>query len=711
MIRIRTTWAGLSAGSDQAGGAAPAKALKTVLVLSLMGWLFGTAGAAVEKKISPDNPLAPYIKLVEADVFNDAARGGPGPRPGGSIVIRAPSDHRTLNLLTENAAPTQEYLALLFDSLISRDSETLEWLPWIARRWEIRDLVTLKSGEVIEGRIRSETEREVVIQPGAGKLTVGKTDLASWDAATSQAVTKDGQRLRGVINDIVFTIEIERDSGAPLRTIARSDVAEKEVSTAGQITKRPAILRNVVFLFYLRDDVRWHDGQPVTAADVRFTVELIQNESVDAGHLRNYYRDLEKIEVLDGNVVKFTWARPYFQALDFSGGIQPLPRHIFNPDKFQGDPEGLADHFHKHPFHSASGGPVGCGPFKFGGWEPGKQISVVKNTEYWARRAGLPYWQPEQPYLDRITWSLVQEKLPALLELQKGNLDVDMDVEPDVWVMPQTNTPEFTSRFVRAHNLVPLYTYIGWNQRRPQFADKRVRRAMTHLIPREDILRDIHKGLGFITTGPFFINSPMYDKTIEPIAYDPRAARRLLREAGWADHDGDGVLDKDGVRFEFEYLIHGAREYHGKIADIIKENVERAGIRMNIRKLDWTILGKTVTDHNFDAVRLAWQASVDGDPFQIWHSSQAQDKGSNYVGFRNAEADRIMEEAREEFDPLKRWAMYRKLHRIIHEEQPYTFLFCFESLYFYNKRIRGVKLYPTGRGYDLTEWYVVDEAN
>ena len=127
---------------------------------------------------------------------------------------------------------------------------------------------------------------------------------------------------------------------------------------------------------------------------------------------------------------------------------------------------------------------------------------------------------------------------------------------------------------------------------------------------------------------------------------------------------------------------------------------------MLIRKIDWTIFGETVADRKFDAVRFAWGSSIDSDPFQIWHSSQIKNRGSNYVGFRNERADEILEEGRETFDQLKRWSLYRELHHILHEEQPYTFMFCFQSLFFYNKKFRNVKLYSTGSGYNISEWYI-----
>jgi len=231
------------------------------------------------------------------------------------------------------------------------------------------------------------------------------------------------------------------------------------------------------------------------------------------------------------------------------------------------------------------------------------------------------------------------------------------------------------------------------------------------LVPREQILQTIHRKLARPASGPFYPGGPCCDPSVQPLPHDPRAAEQLLREAGWIDRDGDGILDKDGRKFEFEYLIHTAREYHRTIANVIQASLRQAGIKMNIRPLEQVVLGETVHDQNFDAVRYGWTGLLDPDPYQIWHSSQSQG-GSNIVSYANPRVDELIERGREEFDAPRRWALFREIYRIIHEEQPYTFMFYFDNLVLYHQRFRGVRFYPLDPGtvhYDLSEWYVVDE--
>jgi peptide/nickel transport system substrate-binding protein len=177
----------------------------------------------------------------------------------------------------------------------------------------------------------------------------------------------------------------------------------------------------------------------------------------------------------------------------------------------------------------------------------------------------------------------------------------------------------------------------------------------------------------------------------------------LLDQAGWVDHDGDGIRDKDGVKFEFEFLIPNGSETGDKISTILKEELDKVGIRMNIRNTEWAVFTTRLNERKFDAVTLGWSMGVETDPYQIWHSSQLE-QGSNFVGFSNREADRLIDEARTEFNRDKRIELYRKFSKIVHEEQPYTFLFCRKSTVALNKRFKGVVVYPLGL--EPREWFV-----
>lgn len=431
------------------------------------------------------------------------------------------------------------------------------------------------------------------------------------------------------------------------------------------------------YTFKIREGIKWQDGEPFTAEDVVFSYNMIMDPKVDTPQLRSYYQEIKDVKAIDDLTVEFTYARPYFLALEFCGGMPIVPKHIFENGDFNTNPAGRS--------------PVGTGPYKFVKWTTGREIVLEKNPDYWG----------EKPKLDKIVFKIITDNTVAFQVLKRKELDV-AGLTPIQWER-QTNTPAFTDSFDKLSYFTPNYSYIGWNSKRPFFADKNVRTAMTHLVNRELILDKILYNLGAIVTNPFYINSLEYDKSIKPLDYNPKKAEELLEKAGWVDHDGDGIRDKDGVKFVFEFLIPGGSETGEKIATILKEEMDNMGIQMDIRKTEWAVFTTRLNERNFDAVTLAWSMGVESDPYQIWSSTQAE-SGSNFIGFKNEEVDRLIEEARTEFDREKREELYRQFSQIIHEEQPYTFLFCRKSTVAVNKRFENVVVYPLG--IDPVEWFV-----
>jgi len=437
----------------------------------------------------------------------------------------------------------------------------------------------------------------------------------------------------------------------------------------------------LTFTFKIKKDIKWHDGKPFSSADVVFSFDKIMDPKVDSAQLKGYYQEIQKVEALDDYTVKFTYARPYFLALEFCGGMPIVPKHIFEKGDFNKNPAG------RHP--------IGTGPYKFSKWETGRQVVLVKNNEYWG----------EKPKINKIVFKIINDSNVAFQVLRKGELDF-AGLTPIQWEK-QSKTKKFEKIFDKYAYFRPNYSYIGWNLDRPFFSDKRVRKAMTHLVDKDLILEKILYNLGATVTNPFYIKSKEYDNTIKPIEFSPDKAKSLLNESGWIDSDSDGIRDKNGLRFEFEFLVPNGSDTSEKISTILKEEMDKVGILMNIRKIEWAVFVQRLNERKFDAVTLSWSMGVESDPYQIWHSSQKSSGGSNFVGFKNAEADKIIEEARKEFNENKRIELYKKFANIVHDEQPYTFLFCGKSPVAVSNRFKDVNVYPLGL--DFLEWYVPAE--
>ena len=436
------------------------------------------------------------------------------------------------------------------------------------------------------------------------------------------------------------------------------------------------------FTFYLRKDVKWHDGKPFNADDVIYSFQKIMNPKVDSAPLRVYYVDCTEAKKIDDYTVRFRWKQPYFKALEVLGQMYLVPKHVLND----------GTDFNKHPFGRK---PIGTGPYKFVSWETGKRMELVKNKDYWGKPANF----------DKIIFKIITDENVSLQVFNQGELDM-VGLTPTQW-LKQTNNPQFLQRATKLYFDYPQFGYIGWNMRRAPFNDKKVRTAMTMMLDRETILKNIYYCLGRVVSGPDYINTPFYDQSIKPLPYDPEKAKKLLDQAGWTDHNGDGIRDKDGKDFKFEFLIPAGSEDTEKIATIFKEDLEKkAGIKMEIRKLDWAVFLKNIQDWSFDACILGWGLDANPDHYQLWHSSMADVKGSsNHVGYKNPEVDKLIEQARAEFDKQKRIQIHHQIHRILAEDQPYTFLFNHKELAAVDKRFRNVIPYPIRPIFRYVEWF------
>ena len=213
------------------------------------------------------------------------------------------------------------------------------------------------------------------------------------------------------------------------------------------------------------------------------------------------------------------------------------------------------------------------------------------------------------------------------------------------------------------------------------------------------------------TNSPVYPGLKEYDESIPTIKYDPDKARKLLAEAGWKDTDADGVLDKvvDGrkVDFRFRFLLNSGNEQREQIMLILDDEFKKVGIDAEIQKLEWSVLLENLRTRDYDAYVGAWvNDPIPTDPYQLWHSSQAENNGSNYTSFRNKRADEIIEANRLEFDETKRIALMKEFQNIVVDEQPYTFLWMPLWPSVYNKRLQNVNYSLTRPGYNPSQWWV-----
>ena len=471
------------------------------------------------------------------------------------------------------------------------------------------------------------------------------------------------------------------------------------------------------FTIYLKPGVRWHRPSAidlsdpryawldrdhfVTAHDFAFFLRMLKDPQVQNGFLKNYYEDLESWEVVDDTTLVVRWKKKVFLAQSSTLGLAPLPEFLYAYDedgkRFPDETLGL--NFNQHWYNSK--GIVGCGPYRFASYQPGERIVLERFDDY----------HGELPAIRRIIFEIVGDQNVAFLKLRSHKHDFGAlrPSEYRQYVKPYLEDPSLPvpdddpfvgSEMDSDRRVAPVYYYIGWNADKPTFADRRVRQAMTHAFDRQRIVDHIFVGLGQVAVGPFLPGLPFNDPAIRPWPFDLERARELLAEAGWEDTDGDGLVDKDldptdgdDTRrpFEFKLLIYASSREMDSMANVFKEDLLKIGVRMQIEKAEWSLMQKRMEEREFDAFTGGWAMGWEVDLYQIWHSSQADlPKGSNMVAFRNPEADRIIEELRVTFDPQKRAMLGRRFHRIVHEEQPYTFFYVRETYYTWWKDLRRV---------------------
>lgn len=507
---------------------------------------------------------------------------------------------------------------------------------------------------------------------------------------------------------------------------------EPPYTQKGHIAKAyPTISEDkLTYGFELREDVKFADGKPVTSEDVLFSMKAIQAPTVAAPHQRNYYDAVKDMAVDGPYKVSFVCKEPYILNDLFLGGMSILPKHFYDPDGLL-DPVSLKSlidgSWEKGPNASRvkrfgeqfntkfNRNMMGSGPYMVADWNAdvvtGQKIMLTRSDTYWGNGVAA---LPPTGHMKKVVFKIINNQDAAFIELSNGTLDVNslqpLEFKEKSW------SPEFMKRFMKGIQYEGGYTYIGWNNARPPFNDKKVRQAMTYLTNRESMVRNLLFGLAETVEGPIHKFRPEYNNDLKAHLFDPAKAVALLNEAGWKDTDNDGILDKEisgkKMPLQFEFLVNSGNQLRKDIALTLQSALKDVGVKCEVRELDWSIFLEKVKKKDFDAITLGWTGGTGlafpPDAYQIWHSSMIAENGSNYIGFRSDEVDKILVDYRKEFDMDKRIALYKRFQEILYEEQPYTFLFKRRVANAYSRRYEGVNWYPGGA--DMQEWWVTANA-
>lgn len=431
------------------------------------------------------------------------------------------------------------------------------------------------------------------------------------------------------------------------------------------------------FTFTLRDGLKWHDGQPVTAEDVKYSFDVYSEGRFKAPDKAVYYEKMKEAKIVDAKTIQFVARETYFKNFEVLAELTIIPKHFFGV----GDP--LDPKFNKEM--------IGTGPYQFAEWNKGQRIVLKRNPNYWGDK--VPDLADAFNF-EKINFRIVKEQAVEIELLKKGDLDyILLNSEQ---YSQKTKGPEWGTKVmaVKTRNDAPAnysYAFLGWNEKHPFFKDRDVRMAMSHLINRDFMIQKFGYGLTEKATGPFGNASPASSPKVKPIEYDPKAALALLTKNGWKM--GATGLTKviEGKETAFEFTLLCPSKDFDKYLTVIKEDMRKVGVTMNIKLIEWNSFLKLVTEEKkFDAMAMSWTVNtLEDDPKQIWHSESAVNGGDNFVSYANPVVDRAIDEMRSSLDPKKRRELLHVIHEQIAADQPYSFFFNRRYwLYAHTARIR-----------------------
>lgn len=419
------------------------------------------------------------------------------------------------------------------------------------------------------------------------------------------------------------------------------------------------------YTFKLRKGIAFHDGTPFNAQAVKFSIERQINPEHPANKLGKYpfaayfFGNVKAVEVMDESTVRFILKEPRasFLAILTAGAasvVSPTAAMKAGQD------------------YGAS--PVGTGPFKFVQWDRGQRVVLEKNPSYWRFPVKV----------DRVIFRPITEDQARLTELLTGALDLIVGTPPD-FVAQLENHPKVTLlRQVGAH-----VWYLGFNNSKKPFDDKRVRQALNYAVDKEAIVRDVLKGTGAVSKGPVLPGTWGDESGIKPFPYDPERARKLLAEAGlasgfsttlWVPESGSGMQSPVAM------------------STIIQSNLKAVGVNVTLQTMEWGAFLAKLRTKEQDLFALSWMAGSE-DPdlvmYPLLHSSQWTPVGPNRAMYKNPRFDEVLTQARLTTDQAKRAALYREAQRLLHDDPPWIFIDHEVQTAAFAKRVQGFKLHPS----------------
>jgi peptide/nickel transport system substrate-binding protein len=437
---------------------------------------------------------------------------------------------------------------------------------------------------------------------------------------------------------------------------------------------------------FLRDDVTWSDGVPLTAEDVAFTHE-VASDSLVGWRTRHWKKRIRACEVVDRFTVRFRFDAPFLEQFRYAKEGWIIPKHLL-----AGVPRDQlrnAD-FARHP--------VGCGPFKLESWEPGQRLVLVRNERY---------FDAPEPYLDRVVLELLNEPATRVGRLRAGSLDLALE-------LPRREAAELRQAQRAGKSDVRIvsargrgYDYIGYNSNDPLFASPRVREALTRAIDRRAIVDALCHGFAEVFENPVVPILWAYDLGLPVTPYDPEGARSLLEAEGWRDTDGDGWLDKNGRRFEFTLTTNSDNPLRTQAMVPVQTYWRAVGVKADLQALEMQTALALRAERKYQAYYGGWDAglSVTATLEMLWGCASRGSK-QNFTDYCNPRVDSLNALAARALDPDEAKPLLQQTQALVVRDHPYTWMYYDHVVVGLGPRVQGVVVDARGVFINMDEWYI-----
>lgn len=500
----------------------------------------------------------------------------------------------------------------------------------------------------------------------------------------------DNSGLRSEINSYteIFLVTTDVKNNEPLPYLAKT---------------LPAISENgKKYSYTLRNDMKWNDGNPVTAEDVIFTFKVNKCPLANNPHLKPYLDNIIDVvpDGFDKDKVHFIMREKYIQNVWMLVDVPIIERKFYDPadvlgkyaipqfadKKFKAEQEKPLQSWFAE-FNSPKYGHDlkffnGAGPYKIAAWEPGQTMTLVKKTKHWTEGKDGMYELAEP---EKIIFTINREPNSYMLEFKKQKYDASTYIEIKA-LLELEKSKEFTDNYNYAFLPTFSYSFIAMNlkpdgtKHKKLFTDVRVRRALAMLTPIDDMNKVVYKGKARRMAAPVSPLKKECNDALKPIAYDVEGAKKLLAEAGWKDSDGDGVLEKkidgENVKMEFNIQYMATAPSWKDMATMAAESFYKAGVKANPVAIDFNVALDNMKNHNFDMIVSAWQGvTAPEDHAQVWSTQSWATGGSNFTGWGNSRSDALIDSIKYELNENKRIEMSKRFQQLVYDDQPYIFLF------------------------------------